>query len=76
MRVRVILRQPLFTLPDAAAHVPPKETVIDGTSEAPGVDGVRLSALEYRDERGRPLEGAPCELLIPAAKIDHIVLLG
>jgi hypothetical protein len=76
MRVRVFLRQALFTLPGAAAHLPAKTAILDGTSSDPSfAGGVRIFVEQYLDDKGKALEGAPCEILIPEAKIDHVLVL-
>ena len=74
MRVRVFLRQPLFTL-SGAEHVPPTAWVLDGTLGDSTQLGAMLSADAYRDERGRVLEGKPVKILVPGAKIDHVLVL-
>lgn len=76
MRVRVFLRQPLFVLP-GDAHVPPAAMILVGNlgEETPG--GVlHLRAEVYLDEKGRLLEGEPRRLLVPVAKIDHMLVEG
>lgn len=76
MQVRVFLRQSLFTLPGAAAHVPANACILEGACDEPRAEGIRIHATSYKDERGRTLEGQPCLLIIPGAKIDHVLLLG
>ena len=75
MRVCVYLRQSLFSLPAAAGHVPAGATVLDGELVSEGPVGVTVRVRAFADERGRALEGAPCTLLIPSAKIDHVRVL-
>lgn len=74
MRVRVFLRQPLFTLP-GAEHVPPAASILDGTLGETNALGANLSVTAYLDERGRPVDGKPARLIVPAAKIDHLQVL-
>lgn len=72
MRVRVFLRQSLFTLSGDAQHVPPTASILDGVLGEATPLGATLKVEKYFDERGRPVEGAPRTLVIPAAKIDHV----
>jgi hypothetical protein len=74
MRVRVFLRQPLFTLP-GKEHVPANAVILEGTLGEGTALGVQLSATAYFDERGRALAGAPSTLLLPGAKLDHVQVL-
>ena len=74
MRVRVFLRQPLFTLP-GAEHVPAAALILDGTLGETSPFGATLSVESYRDERGRALDGKRVRLIVPAAKIDHLQVL-
>jgi hypothetical protein len=75
MRVRVFLRQTLFTLPGENAHLPGNTAVIEGVSDDPTHQGLRIFAESFLDDKGRPLEGAPCDLILPGAKIDHVLVL-
>jgi hypothetical protein len=72
MRVRVFLRQPLFTLSGDAEHVPPTATILEGTLGEATALGVSLKVDRYLDERGRPLDGKPRTLVVPGGKIDHV----
>lgn len=75
MRVRVFLRQPLFTLPHDA-HVPPTAVVLVGTLGEDRGGLFDLTVESWYDERGRQLEGLPRNLLIPTAKVDHVLVEG
>jgi hypothetical protein len=88
MRARVLLRQSLFvpSAPSSAAglgaasaerdatagHVPAAAVVLHGDLRERDAFGVLLRADAYADDKGRPLAGAPCTLLVPASKIDHV----
>ena len=72
MRVRVFLRQPLFTLPAGSEHVPPTAFILEGTLGESNALGAQLRVERYLDERGRSLEGKAVTLIVPAAKIDHV----
>ena len=74
MRVRVFLRQPLFTLPEAE-HVPAASYILEGTLGAESQLGPTLKVDVYLDERGRTLSGKPTTLVVPSAKIDHVLVL-
>ncbi len=75
MRARVFLRQNLFSLPGEAAHVPPGAAVLDGTLLRESEAGVAVRVTRWMDDRGRELAGAPRTLVVPATKLDHILLL-
>lgn len=78
MRVRVYLRQPLFALPGAEAHVPEKALVLDADLVEQGSGGLTLKVDGYYDERGRKLEGAAAKsrtLIVPGSKIDHLLVV-
>jgi hypothetical protein len=72
MRVRVYLRQPLFSLPDAAGHAPATAVVLGAEllEQSPG--GLKVRVSSWFDEKGRTLQGEPRTLLLPAAKVDHV----
>ena len=72
MRVRIFLRQPLFTLPGEGEHVPPTASILDGVLGEATPLGAAIKVDRFLDERGRPLEAKPCALIVPAAKIDHV----
>jgi hypothetical protein len=74
MRVRVFLRQPLFTLP-GAEHVPPTAWILDGSLGESSQLGAVLTVERYLDEKGRALDGKPARLVVPGAKIDHVQVL-
>ena len=72
VRVRIFLRQPLFTLLGGSEHVPPTATILDGTLGEANALGASIKVDKFLDERGRPLEGKPCTLIVPGTKIDHV----
>jgi hypothetical protein len=74
MRVRIFLRQPLFTLP-GAEHVPSNASILEGTLGEASPLGATLDATSYLDERGRVIEGKPARLIVPGTKIDHLQIL-
>ena len=86
MRLRVFLRQSLFTLPGEGAHAPVGAMILEGTvvsasaSEGGGGPassvGLTLLVDGWRDERGRVLDAGSCTLVLPGAKIDHAVVLA
>ena len=78
MRVRIYLRQTLFALPGAEAHVPPTAMVLDAELVEQGSGGLTVKVDGYYDERGRKLEGAsakPRTLIIPGSKVDHLLVV-
>ncbi len=86
MRLRVFLRQSLFTLPGEGAHAPAGAMILEGTVVSAGASeggggpassmGITFAVDAWRDERGRALAGGPCTLVLPGAKIDHAVVLA
>ncbi|MDP2304493.1 MAG: hypothetical protein Q8P18_00530 [Pseudomonadota bacterium] len=72
MRVRIFLRQPLFTLSGGGEHVPPSALILDGTLGEATPLGASIMVDKFLDERGRALEGKPCTLIVPGTKIDHV----
>lgn len=75
MRVRVYLRQALFTVP-GAPHLPAQAAILEGHTDELNLDGLRLQVEAWSDEKGRTLEGAGADLVLPAAKIDHVIVLS
>lgn len=75
MRVRVYLRQALFTVP-GAPHLPASAAILEGHTDEVSLDALRLQVESWADEKGRSLEGASVDLVLPASKIDHVVVLS
>ncbi len=86
MRLRVFLRQSLFTLPGEGGHAPAGAMILEGTVVSAAASdggggpasslGLTLAVDGWRDERGRVLEGGVCTLVLPGTKIDHAVVLA
>lgn len=74
MRVRVFLRQSLFSM--KGEHLPATAVILDGELVEVNALGARVRVSGWLDEKGKALEGAPRELLIPEAKIDHLSFPG
>ncbi len=73
MRVRIFLRQPLFA---PSGHAPRSAVVLEGAvSEETGL-GWKVAVDAWFGENGQVLEGEPCTLLLPSAKIDHALVIG
>lgn len=75
MRVRVFLRQPLFTIP-GQEHVPTQVAILEGTLGDVSSLGADLQVERFFDERGRDVTAKPCRLVIPSAKVDHVQVLA
>lgn len=78
MRVRIYLRQTLFALPGAEAHVPHTAMVLDAELVEQASAGITAKVDGYYDERGRKLEGPaakPRTLIIPGSKVDHLLVV-
>lgn len=73
-RVRVFLSTPLYTV-RGQEHVPSDAVIMDGRVTDRVGGGLIVSVDTYADGTGRPLEGAPRNLYLPASKIDHVQLL-
>lgn len=73
MRVRVFLRQPFFTLP---GHVPKGVMVVEGVVQETTGFGMTLHIDTFLDESGKPLAGEGATLIVPSAKIDHVLVVG
>ncbi|MBM4368393.1 MAG: hypothetical protein FJ102_19420 [Deltaproteobacteria bacterium] len=73
MRARVFLKGPLFTF---AGHVPRGAAVVEGVVKDTGGFGLTVAVEGYLDEGGKRLEGPALTLILPAAKVDHVLVLG
>ena len=73
MRVRVFLRQPLFTIP---GHLPKGVGVVEGVVQETTGFGITIHVDTYLDEGGKPLSGEGVTLILPGAKIDHVLVVG
>lgn len=73
MRVRVFLRQPLFTLP---GHVPKGAIIVEGVVQETTGFGITLHIDIYMDEFGKALAGDGVTIMLPGAKIDHVLVVG
>ncbi len=75
MHARVFLRQPLFTLPGAQAHVPTNAVVLEGECTPMEGLGLKVVMASCYDEKGKRLESLPSVLVVSAGKIDHLQIL-
>lgn len=73
MRVRVFLRQPLFTLP---GHVPKGAVVVEGVVQETTGFGMTLHVDTFLDELGKVLPGEGVTVILPGAKVDHVLVVG
>jgi hypothetical protein len=71
--VTIFLKTALFTYSVEPRHVPAGATAVEGEvlDQSGGNLTVRIKRL--LDERGRPLPEAPVTLVIPWAKVDHLL---
>lgn len=74
-RVRVLLRTPLFSTGGPDAHVPVGVTIVDGRLLEGSGMGLLVDVEGVFDASGRRLPSEPCVLLLPTAKIDHVLVL-
>lgn len=73
MTVRLFLRQDLYVPPGDAAHLPRGVAALDGTLVEINALGAVIEASALLSEKMTPLVHAPVKLLVPAAKIDHLL---
>ena len=73
-RVTLFLRASLFSPPGPEPHVPPNGVIIVGNTSDRGGSGVTITIETMSDERGRPLTVKPVTVIVPWAKIDHVLL--
>ena len=71
MRVRVYLRQSLFSLEGEAGHVPARAMVLVGKLLQETEGSLHIQVDTWCDEKGRALEDPPRTLIIPLAKVDN-----
>ena len=70
MAVRLFLLQPLASL--RGEHLPSTAMILEGDLADVNAFGVRLRVTRWLDEKGKELTAEPRDLLIPAAKVDHV----
>lgn len=73
-RVTVFLRTNLFSYSGPEKHVPSGVMVIDGRVLEQSATGITLETDRLLDDRGRVLSDASLKLVLPLAKIDHLLL--
>lgn len=74
-RVTLYLRASLYSPPGPEPHVPPGGVVLVGkTSDRGGSGGITITIESMADERGRALPSKPVTVVVPWAKIDHVLL--
>ncbi len=73
--VRVLLRTELFSTGGPDAHVPPGVAIVDGRVRSHTGAGLVVEVQGVFDAGGRRLDAPPCTLLLPTAKIDHVLVL-
>jgi hypothetical protein len=74
-RVVIYLKNALFSEDKKTGHVPPQTTILEGRVTEQPSGGFIVAVTGYRTDLNKPLEGPACRLFIPAAKIDHMLLL-
>ncbi len=75
-RVSVYLRTPLFSYGGTGAHLPAGVLIIEGLLADRDASSVRIDAERLLDERGRVLLEETFTVVIPWAKIDHILVIA
>ena len=74
-RVTVFLRTNLFSFSGPEKHVPSGVMVIEGHVIEQNAIGITIETDHLLDDRGRILSEASLKLVLPHAKIDHMLLL-
>jgi|JI6StandDraft_1071083.scaffolds.fasta_scaffold186347_2 hypothetical protein len=75
-RVTVYLRTPLYSSGGASAHLPAGVHTIEGVMADRDASSVRVDAERLLDDRGRELLDEAVTLIVPWAKVDHMVVLA
>lgn len=70
MNVRLFLQQPLFSM--KGDHLPTSAMILEGELVEVNAFGVRLRVKKWMDDKGKELTSEARDLLVPAAKVDHI----
>lgn len=74
-RVSLYLRTPLFSY-GGSDHLPDGVYIVEGQMAAAEDAYVRIDADRLLDERGRELTDEVTTLMIPWAKIDHVLVIA
>lgn len=74
-RVSVYLRTPLFSY-GASDHLPDGVAIVEGRLAERDASSARIDADCLKDERGRELLDEAITLIIPWAKIDHMLVIA
>ena len=74
-RVVIYLKTSLFSEDKKEGHVPSSTMILEGNITAQPSGGFVVSVTGFRSPSNKSLEGSPCTLYIPGAKIDHMLLL-
>ncbi|MSP54924.1 MAG: hypothetical protein EXR69_04865 [Myxococcales bacterium] len=70
MTVRLFLQQPLSSM--KGQHLPTSAMILEGELVEVNSLGVRLRVQTWMDDKGKELTAEGLDLLVPAAKVDHI----
>ena len=70
MSVRLFLQQPLYS--QKGEHPPTAAMVLEGVRSELNAFRLRFQVQKWFDDKGKELTGGPRDLLIPAAKVDHV----
>lgn len=73
MLIRVFLRQDLYVPPGDAAHLPRGVAVLEGALLEVNALGLVVDVTAYLSEKLQSLGGNAAKLLVPVAKIDHVL---
>ncbi|MFT5679658.1 MAG: cystathionine beta-lyase family protein involved in aluminum resistance [Myxococcota bacterium] len=74
-RVVIFLKNALFAEDKKSGHVPAHTMILEGQVTEKTSGGFIVAVTGYRAGDNKALEGKPCRLFLPNAKIDHMLLL-
>lgn len=74
--VSIYLRTPLHSYGGAEAHLPAGVLVVEGQLVDRNDSSIRIDAHRLLDDRGRVLLDETVTLVLPWAKVDHMLVIA
>jgi hypothetical protein len=74
--VSIYLRTPLHSYGGTSAHLPAGVLVVEGQLVDRDASSIRVDADRLLDDRGRTLLDETVTLVLPWAKIDHMLVIA
>lgn len=75
-RVTIYLRTALFSVAGAEAHLPVGAAIVEGSLVERVTGGLLVQTEQLRDQHGKALAEVSSRLMLPWAKIDHVLHHG